>query len=751
MGSTTLTMVCSLQVRKENIMSAKKFKTEIEGKELSVEIGKLAQQANGSTLVKYGQTAVLATAVMSDRPSDRPYFPLMVDYEEKLYAAGKIKGSRWIKREGRPTDEAILTGRLVDRTIRPLFNSKIRNDIQIVLTVLSFDGENDPALPALIGASVAVSISDIPWQGPVAGISIGQPQQEEWIITPTLNAKEKSGSEIFITGIEKDSEILINMIEGQAPEIPEDKLIQGIDFARKYIKKLLDFQKSIIKEVDPKKKELEITKIDESLKKEVEDFLKDKLEKVIYNPGKQERMEKISDLKESLLLSIQEKYENGEAYSPGPSSALREKIDQAADFFEEKIDQMVHQNILKHNKRPDGRKLDEVRKVFTEVGILPRTHGSGLFKRGETQVLSVITLGPPGAEQLLDQMELEGSKRFMHDYNFPSFSVGETGPMRGPGRREISHGALAERALKPAIPSKESFPYTIRIVSEVLESNGSSSMASVCGSILALLDAGVPIKTNVSGIAMGLMLAGSPIKDKYKILTDIQGPEDHHGDMDLKIAGTRIGTTALQMDVKVDGVSLQILKDAFKQARKARIEILETMEKTIKTPRPELSPFAPRVYSLQVNPNRIRDIIGPGGKTINEITSETGATIDIEDDGLVFVTCDDADSAKKAISWIKNLTREIKIGEVFQGKVVKIAEFGAFVELSPGQEGLLHISEMAPRPSPGQAPKRIDKVEDVMRQGDIVNVKVKKIDEAGKIGLALVKSKPKNNSKYRRF
>jgi polyribonucleotide nucleotidyltransferase len=729
-----------LQVRKENIMSAKKFKTEIEGKELSVEIGKLAQQANGSTLVKYGQTAVLATAVMNDRPSDKPYFPLMVDYEEKLYAAGKIKGSRWIKREGRPTDEAILTGRLVDRAIRPLFNSKIRNDIQMVLTVLSFDGENDPALPALIGASVAVSISDIPWQGPVAGISIGRPQQEEWIITPTLSAKEKSGSEIFITGTEKNNEILINMMEGQAPEIPEDKLIQGIDFAKKYIKKLLDFQKSIIKEVNPKKKELEITKIDEGLKKEVEDFLKDKLEKTIYNPGKQERMEEISDLKESLLLSIQEKHENDE-----------EKTGQAADFFEEKINQMIHQNILKHNKRPDGRKLDEVRKITTEVGILPRTHGSGLFKRGETQVLSVITLGPPGAEQLLDQMELEGSKRFMHDYNFPSFSVGEIGPMRGPRRRDIGHGALVELALKPAIPSKESFPYTIRVVSEVLESNGSSSMASVCGSTLALLDAGIPIKANISGISVGLMLADSPTEDRYKILTDIQGPEDHHGDMDLKIAGTKKGITALQMDVKIDGITLQILKDAFKQARKARIEILDVMEKTIKNPRPELSPFAPRVYSLQINPNRIRDIIGPGGKTINEITNETGATIDIEDNGLVFVTCDDADSAKKAISWIKNLTREIKIGEVFQGKVVKIAEFGAFIELSPGQEGLLHISEMAPRPSPGQAPKRIDKVEDIMRQGDIVNVKVKKIDEAGKIALALVKSKPKNNSKYRRF
>lgn len=712
-------------------METNKFKTEIEGKELSIELGKLAQQANGSALVKYGQTEVLVTAVMTENSSDKNYFPLIVDYEEKFYAAGKIKGSRWMKREGRPTDEAILTGRLVDRAIRPLFNQKIRNEIQIVPTVLSFDGENDPGLPALIGASVAISISDIPWQGPVAGISIGQDEKGQWIITPTLSAKEKSGSEIFITGIEKGNEIIINMIEGQAPEIPEDKLIEGINFAKNYIKNLLEFQKKIIKKINPQKRTIEEPEIEPELKKEVEEFIKDKLEKALYRPGKKEMMEEVNKLKEDLLYLVQGKYENDE-----------EKVAQAADLFEEKIDQLVHQNILKHNKRPDGRKLDEFRKIITEVGVLPRTHGSGLFKRGETQVLSVVTLGAPGAEQYLDQMELEGTKRFMHDYNFPPFSVGETGPMRGPGRRDISHGALVERALKPAIPDKESFPYTIRVVSEVLASNGSSSMASVCGSTLALLDAGVPIKTNVSGIAMGLMTDGK----NYKILTDIQGPEDHHGDMDLKIAGTRKGITALQMDVKVNGVTLQILKDTFKQTHKARVEILELMEKTIKKPRPELSPFAPRVYSLQVNPNRIRDIIGPGGKTINEITTETGVEIDIEDDGRVFVTGENADGAKRAIGWIKSLTREIKVGEVFQGKVVKIADFGAFIELSPGQEGLLHISELAPRHPSGQVPRRVKKVEDVLHQGDIVSVKVKKIDEAGKIALTLAKPKGKNKN-----
>ncbi len=715
------------------------FKTEIEGKELSVELGKLAQQASGSALVKYGQTEVLVTVVMTKNPSDKNYLPLIVDYEEKFYAAGKIKGSRWIKREGRPTDEAILTGRLVDRAIRPLFNQKIRNEIQIVPTVLSFDGENDPGLPALIGASVAISISNIPWQGPVAGISIGQAEKEQWIITPTLSAKERSGSEIFIAGIEKNNEVLINMMEGQAPEIPEDKLIEGINFAKKYIKNLLDFQKTIIKEINPQKRIIEEPEIDPELKKEVEEFINDKLEKALYKPGKKQMMEEVNKLKEDLLYFIQGKYENDE-----------EKINQTADLFEEKINQLVHENILKHNKRPDGRKLDEFRKVTTEVGVLPRTHGSGLFKRGETQVLSVVTLGSPGAEQYLDQMELEGTKRFMHDYNFPPFSVGETGPMRGPGRRDISHGALAERALKPVVPDKETFPYTVRVVSEVLASNGSSSMASVCASTLALLDAGVPIKTNVSGIAMGLMTDN----ENYKILTDIQGPEDHHGDMDLKIAGTRKGITALQMDVKINGVNLQILKDTFKQAKKARIEILDTMEKTIKKPRPELSPFAPRVYSLQVNPNRIRDIIGPGGKTINEITSETGATIDIEDSGLVFVTSDNAESAKKAIGWIKSLTREIKVGEVFQGKVIKIADFGAFIELTPGQEGLLHISELGPRDASGQI-QRIKKVEDVLHQGDRVSVKVKRIDEAGKIALSLENSQIRNrfrteNNKYKK-
>jgi len=700
-------------------MSVKIFKTEIEGKELSVELGSLAQQANGSALVRYGQTVVLATAVMLKETSERNYLPLTVDYEERFYAAGKIKGSRWVKREGRPTDEAILTGRLVDRAIRPLFNPKMRNEIQVVLTVLSFDGENDPSLPALIGASTAISVSDIPWNGPVAALSVGQDEAKQWIITSTLSAKTKSGLEIFVSGIEKDKEILINMMEGNASPIPEDKLIEGIELAKKHIKKLLDFQKNIIEEINPKKKEFKTEEIDEEFKKEIEELLKDKLEKALYRPDKMERLEEVEKLKEEMDTFIEEKYKDE-----------KKKLTQAGDLFEEKIDEIVHENILKHNKRPDGRKLDEVREITTAVGILPRTHGSGLFKRGTTQVLSLVTLGAPGAEQYLDQMELEGKKSFMHDYNFPPYSVGDTGPMRGPGRREIGHGALAEKALLPIIPNKDTFPYTIRIVSEVLSSNGSSSMGSVCGSTLALLDAGIPITANVSGIAMGLMSEG----DKYKVLTDIQGPEDHYGDMDLKIAGTKDGVTALQMDVKINGVTTEILKDAFKQAKKARLEILEIMEKTIKKPRAELSPLAPRVYSLQINPSKIGIIIGPGGKTIHEITDETGATIDIEDDGRVFVTSDDAEMAKKAIGKIKALTREVKIGEVFQGRVVKITDFGAFIELYPKQEALLHISELGPK---------VRRVEDVLRQGDIINVKVKKIDESGKVGLSLEKNPPK--------
>jgi len=699
-------------------MDTKIFKTEIEGKELSVELGRLAQQTNVSALVTYGQTTVLATAVLGANVSDKTYFPLTVDYEERFYAAGKIKGSRFIKREGRPSDEAILTGRMIDRSIRPLFNQKMRNDLQVVLTVMSFDGENDPGLPALIGASVALAVSDIPFNGPVAGISVGQDDKGSWIITSTLSAKAKTGSEIFAAGVEKNKDILLNMLEGQALQMPESQMLEGIDLTRKYIKKLIDFQKDIVKEIKPVKKELAVQEIDAGLKKTIDEFLGDKLETAIYHKEKQIRTNQLNEINNGIEELITKKY-------PEETKA---KLTLAMDYIEEKIDEITHVNILKNNKRPDGRKLDELRKLSAEVGIFPRIHGSGIFQRGETQVFSAVTLGSPGSEQIFDQMEIEGKKRFMHDYNFPPFSVGEVGRIGNPGRRDIGHGALAEKALVPIIPPKEEFPYTIRVVSEVLSSNGSSSMASVCGSTLALMDAGIPIKEKAAGIAMGLMMDGK----EYKVLTDIQGPEDHYGDMDLKIAGTKNGINALQMDIKIDGVGMNILEDAFKQAKKARLEILEVITKAIKEPRPELSPFAPRVYSLHVNPAKIGMIIGPGGKTINEITAETGASIDIDDDGTVFITCEDAEMAKKAIGKVKALTKEAKIGEVYQGKVVKITDFGAFIELYPKQDGLLHISELG---------RNIRRVDEVVHEGDVVGVKIKNIDNNGKISLVLEKKK----------
>jgi len=704
-------------------MDVKTFKTEIEGKELSVELGRLAQQTNGSALVTYGQTTVLATVVLSKNTSDKTYFPLTVDYEERFYAAGKIKGSRFIKREGRPSDEAILTGRVVDRSLRPLFNQKLRNDLQVVLTVMSFDGENDPGLPALLGASVALSVSDIPFNGPVAGISVGQDEKGRWIVTSTLSAKAKTGSEIFAAGIEKNKDILLNMLEGQALQMPETQMLEGIDLARKHIQKLIDFQKEIIKDVKPVKQELKIQEIDAELKKLIDGFVDDKLETAIYHKEKQVRVKQLNDINLKIEELIKEKH----------PEEIKAKLGLAMDYLEEKIDEITHINILKNNKRPDGRKMDELRELSAEVAIFPRLHGSGIFQRGETQVFSAVTLGSPGSEQIFDQMEIEGKKGFMHDYNFPPFSVGETGRVGNPSRRDIGHGALAEKALFPIIPSREEFPYTIRIISEVLSSNGSSSMASVCGSTLALMDAGIPIKEKAAGISMGLMMDG----EKYKVLTDIQGPEDHYGDMDLKIAGTKNGITALQMDVKIDGVKMNVLEDAFKQAKKARLEILDVISKTIKEPRAELSSYAPRVYSIKINPAKIGLVIGSGGKTINEISTETGATIEIEDDGTVFVTSENADNAKRAISRIKSMTREAKLDEEFEGRVVKVMDFGAFVELFPGQDGLLHISELSSREA-GQA-KRIERVEDVIRQGDIVHVKVKKIDDNGKISLGLIK------------
>ncbi len=699
-------------------MSSKQFKIDWAGRELKVEIGHLAQQANGAVLLSYGQTTVLATAVMDEKPRQVDYLPLTVDYEEKLYAAGKIKSGRFLKREGRASDEAVLTGRMVDRVIRPNFNQKIRNDLQVILTVLSFDKENDPDVPALLAASLALGVSNIPWDGPIAGLRIGRTTEnkEEWLLNPTYQGREKSDFDLVIAG-KKDK---INMLEGGANQLPEEVLLSAIEFAQPHLKEIIQWQKKIIEGVNPAKAVLATAEAPAELVKKVKEKIGDRLEKALYQPGKSERLEGLGVIKKELIEGL------------APES--EEETNQIEEIFEEEINRIVHQNILKaasgQEKRPDGRKLDEVRSIKTQVGLLARTHGSGLFERGETQALSIVTLGAPGDEQTIEGMEVEEKKGFFHHYNFPPYCTGETGRLGGPGRREIGHGALAERALLSLIPSKEEFPYTIRLVSEILSSNGSSSMASVSGSSLALMDAGVPIKNHISGIAMGLMMESV---DNYRILTDIQGPEDHHGDMDCKIAGTELGVTACQMDVKIEGVTLEILKKVFAQAKEARLHILKEMTKTISQPKEDLSPLAPRILTLRINPERIRDVIGPGGKVINEITGETGVKIDIEDDGLVNITSTDEAAGQKALEWVKNLTREVKVGEIFQGRVTKITDFGAFVEILPGQEGLLHISELAPY--------RVRRVEDIVRTGQMIPVKVKKIDEQGRIGLSMNKIK----------
>jgi len=691
-------------------MEVKTFKKDFAGRELIIEAGRVANQANGSVTVQYGDTVVLATAVMSDNVREGiNYFPLMVDYEERLYAAGKIKGSRFIKREGRPTDEAILSGRMVDRTIRPLFNGRIRNDIQVVLTILSVDQENDPDICSLIGASLALAISDIPWDGPIGAVRVAK-VDGELIVNPTYEQRDQSSFDVIIAG--KDDQI--NMIEGGGNEVAEDEVLEKIKFSQKCVKEVIDFQKEIITEIGKEKREAKKIEADKETEDAMRKFLADRLSKVVFAENKDEKQKESKQLREDLHKFIEEKF--------GDDKTLKYIADLVTD---EEIDALVHKAILEESKRPDKRGIGELRKISAQVGLLPRTHGSGLFNRGETQALTVATLGSPGDEQTLDSMEEDGKKRFMHHYTFPSFSVGETGPMRGPGRREIGHGALAEKALQPLIPNdKEKFPYTIRLVSEILSSNGSSSMASVCGSSLALMDAGVFIPRPAAGIAMGLI---SDDSGNHKILTDIQGYEDHHGDMDFKVAGTEKGITAMQMDVKVAGITLEIVEEVLTKAREARIKIIETMNKTIPESRAELSQYAPRITTMKINPEKIKDVIGPGGKMINEIIAETGVAIDIEDDGLVVITSKDATEAKRAEDWIKDLTREVVAGEIFQGKVVRIMDFGAFVEVLPGQDGLVHISELAPH--------RIEKVEDVVKIGDVIMVKVKEIDSQGRISL----------------
>jgi len=700
-------------------MQPKKFTLDFQGRTLKFEIGQLAGQANGSVLASYGDTVVLATAVATSAPKQGGNFlPLTVEFEERLYAAGKIKGSRFVKREGRPSDEAILKARMIDRALRPRFNQKIRNEIQIINTVLSYDQENFPEILGLLASSLALSISNIPWNGPLAAVRIARDGQN-LIVNPTFAQQEKSDLDLIVAGTKSR----INMLEAGAKQVPEDIFIEAIDLAQQQINELIAFQEKIVEELKPEKMELALAKTDSELETKIKDFLKDKLEAAIYAPKMQTGRSNISLIEGQLLDFL------GKDLEP-------EIFNQAIDVFEGEIDQIVHKNTLEKQLRPDGRKLNEVREISCQIDILPRTHGSALFNRGTTQALSSVTLGGPTDEQIVETLQPEETKKhFIHHYNFLPFSVGEVGMLRGPGRREIGHGALAERSLIPLIPGKEEFPYTIRVVSEILSSNGSSSMASVCGSSLALMAAGVPIKEAAGGIAMGLMMDE---KGNYKVLTDIQGPEDHHGDMDLKIAGTKNGVTGLQMDVKIEGVSLPILKDAFAQAKEARLFILGKMGEAIVKPKSDLSQFAPRIITFQINPEKIREVIGPGGKIINQIIDQCGVDIDIEDSGLIFITSKSNEAAQKALSWIKNITHEVKPGEIFQGRVTRIMNFGAFVEILPGQEGLVHISQLAPY--------RVNRVEDIVKIGDIIPVKVTEIDQQGRINLTTKDAANNNHS-----
>jgi len=699
-------------------MKEGKFKKEVSGRELVAEIRNLAEQANGSCLLRYGDTMVLATCVMSkENRENQDFFPLMVEYEERYYAAGKIKGSRFIKREGRPSDEAILNARLIDRPIRPRFPTGLAREVQIVVTVLSWDSQNDPDILGVMATSIALSISDIPWAGPLAAVRVCK-KDGQLILNPTYEQREKSEIDIVFTGIQSDNGILINMIEGEFQEVEESLVIEAEAFAEAHLKELINFQKEIAKQVGKEKIIIQPSLEDPETEREIKNFLGKSLENAIYRKDKSERMEAVDRTKEELAEFMEEKY-------PGMG-----KTRLANAVFEKEVERIIHENAIKFEKRPDGRKIDEIRSLSCEAGLLPRTHGSGLFCRGETKALSILTLGAPGDKQLLEGMEMTGSKRFMHHYNFPPYSTGEIKPMRGPGRRDIGHGMLAERALLPLIPSFESFPYTIRIVSEIVSSNGSTSMASVSSSSLALMDAGVPIIRPATGISLGLMIDN---QKNYKILTDIQGPEDHHGDMDFKIAGTRKGITAIQMDVKIEGITKEIMAETLERGKRARNQILDEIEKVLAEPRPQLSPFAPKILTIQINPDKIREVVGPGGKVINEIIDKTGATIDIQQSGMIFVTSESEEAAQKAVEWIKNITREVQVGEIFEGKVTRIFPFGAMVEIFPGQEGLIHISQLAFR--------RVDKVEDVVHVGDVVPVKVISIDEQGRVNLSLKEAK----------
>ena len=702
-------------------MADQDYQIELGDKRLTLQINDWAEQASGSVLCRMGDTLVMVNAVMAPRQTQNlGFFPLTVEYEEKFYAAGKILGSRYMRREGRPSDEAIITARLIDRAIRPLFPSHLQQEVQVVVTCLSWDAAHDPDVLGLMGASLALSISSIPWSGPLGTVRVGR-KDSKFILNPTY--EERNGAEMdFLFSVTKEgNELLINMIEASGEEVKEALFEEAFRFAADALHNVLALQERIVKEHGKKKAVLADPTHDGKTEQEVKELLGNRLEQALFQGPKESRMDQVNEVKREIAAVIEGRY-------PGTL-----KSEYAKAFFETELNYAMRERILKEGKRVDDRGLNEVRELSCAVALLPRTHGSALFQRGQTKSLSILTLGTPGDQKLLEGMEFIGKKRFMHHYNFPPYSVGEVRAMRGPGRREIGHGMLAEKALLPVIPTIDEFPYTVRIVTEVLSSNGSTSMASACSSSLALMDAGVPIKRPVAGISIGLVTDGHG--KEHRLLTDIQGPEDHHGDMDFKAAGTAEGITAVQMDVKVKGIPGSVFAQALKAAQEARVKILkEAIAPVLANPRLELSPWAPRIYTLQISKDKIGDLIGPGGKMIRQIIEACEVEIDVEDSGKVFVTAVKEEAAQKAVEWIKNITREVALGEMFTGRVVKTATFGAFVEIFPGQEGLVHISELAPR--------RVEKTEDVVRVGDMIKVKVIKIDDQGKIGLSVKQASP---------
>ena len=682
------------------------YSFELAGRPLTFEMGELAKQANASVLVRYGDTVVLTAAVASKEPKDIDFFPLTIGYEERLYAVGKVPGG-FIKREGRPSEHAILAGRLIDRPIRPLFPDGFRNDVQVINYVMSVDHDNSPEIAAMIGSSLALSISDIPFEGPIAGVVVGR-INGEFVLNPTVEQLEQSDIDLTVAGTND----AVNMVEAGAKEVPEEVMLEAIMFGHDAIKEIIRFQEQIVAEIGKEKMELNLYEIDPTINTRVHEMAEADMLKAIQVVEKHARQEAI-DAVNARVIDVFEQ-----------EDVTEKELKQVKEVLNKIVKEEVRRLITDEKVRPDGRQIDEIRPLSSRVDLLPRTHGSALFTRGQTQALSICTLGALNEHQMLDGLEVEETKRFMHHYNFPPFSVGETGRYGAPGRREVGHGALGERALKQVMPSAKDFPYTVRLVSEVLESNGSTSQASICASTMALMAAGVPIKAPVAGIAMGLVKKG----DNYTVLTDIQGMEDHLGDMDFKVAGTAQGVTALQMDIKIEGLSREILEEALQQAKVGRMQILNHMLSTISSTREDLSAYAPKIKVMTIKVEKIRDVIGPGGKQINEIIDKTGVKIDIEQDGTVYILHDKTENINQAMAMIEDIVREVEIGKIYLGKVVRIEKFGAFVEIFPGQDGLVHISQLAE--------ERVAKTEDVVNIGDQIYVKVTEVDDRGRVNLS---------------